>query len=130
MTLPGDRFNGIIDIWNSQDTFGHFPRKNDADPFTLSAAYGGQYFAITGWSGGSFDGHPKALPPCVYRAVAPLEGRSHDHVGGAEYLQGARNRGGPNPPGDSPRVARLTPLDASPARRDNAPRQFHHRARP
>jgi hypothetical protein len=89
--LPKWKFR-IITVGNSQGTIGTSLRKNDTNPPTLSAAYGGQYFAITGWSGGSFGGHTKALPSGEYRAMAPLQVRSHDQTGGPGSLQAAGGR--------------------------------------
>ena len=90
--LPGDRFNGIIDVGNSEGTLGITPRKHDANRPAFSTAFGGQCLALTGWGGCSFNRHAKALPPGVQRIVAPLEGGSHDQVGGSGSLQAARNR--------------------------------------
>jgi len=81
--LPGGKFNGIIGVRNSQGQFETSFRTHDAYSPTLPAPYGGQYFVITGWGGGAFERHAKAMPEGQHRVVARLEVGLHGQVGGS-----------------------------------------------
>jgi len=118
------------DVGDFQGTLGTFHRKHDPNPGALAAAYGGQYFGITGRGGGSFHRHAKALPARMHRAVAPLEGRPHDRVRGSGCLQAACHLCGPSAPSYFRRGAAPTPLDLFPAPGNNSSPTLPRRSNP
>lgn len=92
MVLPGDKFNGTIEVRSFRGIFGISHRQHDANPPALTTAYGGQYLAPIGRSVCAFRRHPQALSPGLQRAVVPLEGWLHGQVRGSGDLQAASNR--------------------------------------